>query len=55
MATKVVRHYYRNNWQLKFHELLIQIQAYLIPIRPGRQDKRKLKAKSAISFVYRVA
>lgn len=55
MATKIVRYYYQRNLQAKFSELLIQIQAYLIPIRPGRQDKRKLKAKRAISFVYRVA
>lgn len=55
MATIIVRHYYRNNWQLKFRQLLVQIQGYLIPIRSGRKDKRKLRAKRAIDFVYRVA
>lgn len=55
MATKIVRYYYQNKWEVKFERLLIQLQAYLMPFRLGRKDKRKLKAKSAISFVYRVA
>lgn len=28
---------------------------YVLPIRPGRQDKRKLKTKTFVSFLYRVA
>ena len=28
---------------------------YIVPIRPGRADKRKMKSKTFVSFVYRVA
>jgi len=28
---------------------------YIVPIRPGRSDKRKMKTKAFVSFVYRVA
>lgn len=31
------------------------IQKNLLPIRPGRSDPRKVKPKSAVSFLYRVA
>ncbi|MCC4399365.1 IS4 family transposase [Limosilactobacillus reuteri] len=55
MATKIVRHYYHNIWQERFDELLIQLQTYVNPIRPGRRDKRNLKPKRAVSFDYRVA
>lgn len=55
MATQIIRHYYHNNWQSRFQDLLTQLQLYLLPIRPGRQDKRRLMAKHAISFVYRIA
>lgn len=34
-------------------ELLIQ--KYILPVRPGRQDPRKVKPKSAVGFLYRVA
>lgn len=35
--------------------LVADIQSYIIPIRPGRKNNRKLKPKSAIYFMYRVA
>lgn len=31
------------------------IQKNLLPVRPGRSDPRKVKPKSAVSFLYRVA
>ncbi|SEW43065.1 IS4 family transposase [[Clostridium] fimetarium] len=34
-------------------ELLIQ--KYILPVRPGRQDPRKVKPKSVVGFLYRVA
>ncbi|ATO56199.1 MAG: IS4 family transposase [Lacticaseibacillus paracasei] len=55
LATRIVRYYYRNNQQAKFQALLIQLGTYLVPIRPGRKNKRRLKPKRAVSFVYRVA
>ncbi|RXF48194.1 IS4/IS5 family transposase, partial [Lactobacillus crispatus] len=38
-----------------FKKILIQISHYTIPIRPGRKDKRNLKPKSAVYYLYRVA
>ena len=38
-----------------FEEILIQIGYYTIPIRPGRKDKRNIKSKSAVYYLYRVA
>lgn len=35
--------------------LLDLIHKHILPIRPGRQDKRKLRAKSFVGFLYRVA
>lgn len=31
------------------------IAKYIEPVRPGREDERKLKIKSFIPFIYRVA
>jgi hypothetical protein len=31
------------------------IQRYILPVRPGRKDPRKVKFKSTVSFLYRVA
>ena len=31
------------------------ISKYILPIREGRADERKLKAKSVVFFLYRVA
>ena len=36
-------------------ELENSIARYILPIRPGRVDQRKLKPKSVIPFIYRVA
>ncbi len=36
-------------------ELIEEISRYIEPIRPGRQDKRKLRPKGFAGFVYRVA
>lgn len=32
-----------------------EIRRYVLPVRPGRQDKRKIKPKSFVYFLYRVA
>lgn len=36
-------------------ELENLIARYILPIRPDRSDQRKLKPKSVIPFIYRVA
>ena len=55
MACVITRRYYKKwqNWtpEKMYEELL----SYTIPIRPGRADKRNMKPKSAVWFVYRVA
>lgn len=32
-----------------------KLRRYVLPVRPGRQDKRKMNAKTFVSFLYRVA
>lgn len=43
----------RNNALVPDVEALIQKN--ILPIRPGRKDKRKIRYKTAVSFLYRVA
>jgi len=38
--------------ELDFYEL---VGRYILPIRPDRADKRKLRPKTFVSFIYRVA
>lgn len=35
--------------------VLTEITRYIEPVRKGRADKRKLRAKSVVNFIYRVA
>lgn len=35
--------------------LMGKLERYVLPVRPGRQDKRKMKTKTFVSFLYRVA
>ncbi|BAL01190.1 hypothetical protein OBV_39910 [Oscillibacter valericigenes Sjm18-20] len=35
--------------------LMENIAAYTVPVRPGRQDQRDLRVKGFPGFVYRVA
>lgn len=41
--------------QMDAAQTMAKIERYILPIRPGRQDKRKMKTKTFISFLYRVA
>lgn len=36
-------------------EMFVEMLTYTVPVRTGRSDKRNLKPKSAVWFVYRVA
>lgn len=54
MACLIIHHYLKLT-ELYFGKLLVELGAYINPIRPGRADQRRLKPKCAISFVYRVA
>ena len=53
IAIHICRHFLRNDISPPDVETLIQ--KHLLPVRPGRSDPRKIKAKSAVSFLYRVA
>ena len=55
VAIHICRHFLRllNNVHPPDVEALIQKN--ILPVRPGRQDKRNIRAQSAVSFLYRVA
>ncbi len=53
IAIHVCRYFLRNDISPPNVEELIRKN--LLPVRPGRSDPRKVKPKSAISFLYRVA
>lgn len=52
-ALHICRYFLRNDISPPDVETLIQKN--LLPVRPGRSDPRKVKPKSAVSFLYRVA
>lgn len=55
MACLLVRKYFAIKAVSDYHKLLTEILSYINPVRPGRKDKRNMKPKSAVWFVYRVA
>lgn len=54
MAIYVCLQYYRNRSKSP-PNILPKIERYIEPIRDGRADKRKLKNKTFVNFIYRVA
>lgn len=53
-AVALAKEHIRNP-QLSNDELVREMAKHAVPIRPGRQDQRKLKAKGFVGFTYRVA
>lgn len=53
MAIHICRYFLRNDISPPDVEKLIQKN--LLPVRPGRSDPRKVRPKSVVSFLYRVA
>ena len=53
IAIHICRYFLRNDISPPTVEKLIQKN--LLPVRPGRSDPRKVKPKSAVSFLYRTA
>lgn len=53
MACKAVRRYYR--LYVADGDIWADILSYINPVRPGRQDKRRMRYKPAVWFLYRVA
>lgn len=54
MAIYVCLQFYRNRSKAP-PDVLTEITRYIEPVRKGRTDKRKLKPKSVVNFIYRVA
>lgn len=55
MACCLVRQYFHRRNTKPFDNIFIEMGKYINPIRLGRADKRKVKPKSPVWFVYRVA
>lgn len=53
MGMRICIDYYRDI--IKTVDFYNLIEKHLVPIRPGRVDKRKIRPKSFVSFTYRVA
>ena len=54
MAISICKKYLKSR-EIKPPDVESLIQKYILPIRPGRQDPRKVKPQAAIGFLYRVA
>lgn len=55
MACKAVRRHYRLYPEESSGDVYADMLSYINPVRPGRADRRNLRSKSAVWFVYRVA
>ena len=53
VAIHICRQFLRNDALSQIVEALILKN--ILPVRPGRKDIRKIRYKSAVSFIYRVA
>ena len=53
-AISICKRYLRSR-KIKPRAVVSLIQKYILPIRPGRQDPRKVKPQTAVGFLYRVA
>lgn len=55
MAVEIIHRYFKIDSNAPPNNITADIEEYLVPIRLGRKNIRKLNPKSAIYFVYRVA
>ncbi|MFA9398866.1 MAG: IS4 family transposase [Clostridiaceae bacterium] len=55
MAMQICRHFFKCLENISPPDVEALIRKYILPIRDGRKDQRKLKPKTTISFNYRVA
>ena len=54
-AVTIVRKYFKLFNTVPSEKIYAELLSYTRPVIPGRSDKRKVKSKSAVWFVYRVA
>ena len=55
IAIYICREFLRHKKQLSPPDVIKLIKKYILPVRIGRKDPRKVKTQSAVSFLYRVA
>jgi len=55
MAMQICTHFFKCLENISPPDVEALIRKYILPIRDGRKDQRKLKSKTTISFNYRVA
>ena len=55
IAIHICRYFFRYSDDANPPDVELLIQQNILPIRKGRQDQRHLRAKSSVSFIYRVA
>ena len=51
----ICREFLRHKKQLSPPDVIKLIKKYILPVRLGRKDPRKVKPQSVVSFLYRVA
>lgn len=55
MAISICLHYFKCKNEVSPPNVEALIQKNILPVRPGRKDPRKVRTKSSVSFIYRVA
>lgn len=55
VAIHICRYFFRCCNNVLSPDVEALIQKNILPVRPGRKDQRKIRAKMAVSFLYRVA
>lgn len=55
MAIYICKHFFRCKHNIHPPNIEALIQKYILPVREGRNDPRKVRPQTAVSFLYRVA
>lgn len=56
MSCRIIHKQYNySSTDTTFLKILRRISRYTVPVRPGRKDKRYIKVKAPVCFLYRVA
>ena len=55
VAIHISRHFLRFWFNVSSLDVEALIRKNILPVRPNRKDKRKIRSKTAVSFLYRVA
>ncbi len=55
VAIHICKYFFRCRDKILLPDVEAMILKNILPIRPDRKDKRKIRPKTAVSFLYRVA